>query len=70
VVWQLVDLYKKNSTGITKKIGIWFLLSCVANIGRMFAWQYQQVRLSVIIMLFFLVVLIVIANKVQLGKRL
>lgn len=32
VVWQLVDFYKKKSTGISSKIGIWFLLSCAANI--------------------------------------
>ena len=70
VVWQLIDLFKKNSLWITKKVGIRFLLSCVANMGRLFAWHYTQLFLSVLIMLFFLVVLIVIANKVQLGKKL
>ncbi|MDD3263175.1 MAG: hypothetical protein PHR61_05050 [Candidatus Absconditabacteria bacterium] len=70
VVWQLVDLFRKNSLGITKKIGIWFLLSCMANIGWIFAWHYQQVLLSVVIMLLFLVVLIVIAQKVSIGKKL
>jgi len=70
VIWQVVDFYKKQSTGITKKIWIWFLLSCAANIARMFARQYQYVLLSIIIMLAFLVILMVIANKVQLGKKL
>ena len=70
VVRQIVDVYKKQSTGITKKIWIWFLLSCVANIGRMFAWQYQYVILSVIIIVFFLITLIVAGNKIQLGKKL
>lgn len=66
VVWQLVDLYKKQSRNITKKIGVWFLLSCAANISWLFAWHYTQLALSVLIMLFFLVVLIVISYKVEL----
>ncbi len=70
VVWQIVDAYKKNSTGITKRIWIRFLLTCVANIGRMFAWQYQYVILSVLIIIFFLITLIVVGNKIQLGKKL
>lgn len=70
VIWQIVDLFKKKSSWITKKIWIWFLLSCAANVGWMFAWQYQRITLSIIIMLLFLVVLIIIANKVKLGKKL
>lgn len=70
VVWQLLDYYKKKSKHITQKIGVWFLLSCLANMGRMFARQYQYVVLSVGIMLAFLVILMVIAHQVQLGKRL
>lgn len=70
VIWQLVDLYRKNSLGITKKIGIWFLLSCMANIGWIFAWHYQQVLLSVVVMLLFLIILIVLSYKVSLGKKI
>jgi len=70
VVWQLVDLYKKNSLDITKKIGIWFILSCLTNIWWIFAWHYQQVLLSVGIMILFLIVLIVIAKKVSIGKKM
>ena len=70
VVWQIVDLFKKNSHWITQRIGIWFLLSCLINIWWIFAWHYQQLVVSVIIMLLFLVILIVLANKIQLGKKL
>lgn len=70
VVWQAIDLFKKNSVWITKNVGIRFLLSCATNIGRIFAWHFQQVFLSVLIMLAFLVVLIVLASKVQIGKKL
>lgn len=69
VVWQMVDLFKKNSLLITKKVGMRFLLSCVANISWIFSWHYQQVFLSVLIMLIFLVVLVVISNKVQMWKK-
>ncbi len=70
VVWQIVDLFKKQTKGITKKIWIWFLLSCTANISWIFARHFQQVFLSVLVMLAFLVILIVLASKVQLGKKL
>jgi len=70
VIRQIVDLFKKNSLWITKSVGIRFLLSCAANIGRIFARHFQQVFLSVLIMLAFLVILIVLASKVQLGKKL
>jgi multisubunit Na+/H+ antiporter MnhG subunit len=70
VVWQLVDVYKKQSKGIVQKIGIWFLLSCLVNIAWIFAWQYQQVALSVGIIILFLAVLIVISYKVNIGKKL
>lgn len=70
VIWQLIDVYAKKTSGITKKIGIWFLLSCATNIGWLFAWHYTQVGLSVLVMILFLVVLIVIGEKVDLGKKL
>lgn len=70
VIWQIIDLFKKKSLWITKKVGIRFLLSCLANVGWIFAWHFQQVFVSVLIMLVFLIVLIVLANKVQLWKKL
>jgi hypothetical protein len=70
VIWQLIDLYANKTSGITKKIGIWFLLSCATNIGWLFAWHYTQVGLSVLVMILFLVVLIIIGEKVDLGKKL
>lgn len=70
VIWQLIDLYRKKSIGITKKIGIWFLLSCVTNIAWIFAWHYQQLLLSVIIMILFLIVIIIVGKKASLGKKI
>lgn len=70
VIRQIVDLYKKNSIAITKKIWIWFLLSCLINMWWIFAWHYKVVWLSVVIMILFLLVLIVISNKIQIWKKL
>ncbi len=70
VIRQIVDLYKKQSVWITKKIWVWFLLSCVTNIWWIFAWHYRLVWLSVIVMLLFLLVLIVISNKIQIWKKI
>jgi hypothetical protein len=70
VVYQIVDVYKKQSKGIVQKIGIWFLLSCLTNIAWIFAWQYQQVFLSVGIMFLFLAILIVLSYKVSIGHKL
>jgi hypothetical protein len=70
VVRQLIDLRSKNSKEITKKIGIWFILSCIANIAWIYARHYQQVLLSVIIMIIYLLILIKITNNIHIGKKL
>lgn len=70
VIWQLVDFYKNQSRGITKKLGLWFIFSCITNVWRMFAWQYQQVWVSVIVMILFLLILIVISRKIEIGKKI
>lgn len=70
VIWQALDFSKKQSSGITKKVGIRFLLSCIANVWRMFAWQYQYVILSVLVIIFFLITLIVLAQRVEVGKKI
>jgi len=70
VIRQIVDVYKKKSSEITKKIWIWFLLSCVTNIWWIFAWQYRIVWLSVIIIILFLITLILVSNKIEIGKKL
>lgn len=50
-----------------KTIGPWFLLSCIANIAWIFAWHWQRVGLSLIVMLFLLASLIVIYLKLNSG---
>ncbi len=70
VIWQMIDFFKKDSLHITKKIGIWFLLSCMANIAWIFSWHYRQVFLSVLVMICFLIILIIITKKISIGEKL
>ena len=47
-----------------------FLLTCLLNIGWIFSWHYLQIRLSVILMLLFLITLGVLHRKILLLKNL
>jgi hypothetical protein len=55
VIFQAWAVFRKNkfSAGI-EKIGWWFILSCIANIAWIFAWLYEEIALSVLIMVFLL----------------
>lgn len=70
VVRQIIDLFKNKWSQITKKIWIRFLLSCATNIGRIFAWHYKFILLSVLIIIFFLITVIVISKKIEIWKRI
>jgi hypothetical protein len=68
VVYQLVRAFKDNNPEFIGKMGPWFLISCVANATWIVAWHYEQVLLSLGIMLVILVSLIMIYLKLQIGK--
>jgi len=51
-----------------KQISFFFVLSCVANILWLFAWQYEQLPLSVGLMLLLLASLIMIYQRLGVGK--
>lgn len=50
-----------------KSIGPWFLLSCIANMAWIFAWHWQKVGLSLVVMLFLLASLIIIYLSLSSG---
>ena len=52
----------------TERIGIFFFLSCLANMGWIFAWHYLLVPLSLLIMVSFLLVLAAIYLRLEVGK--
>lgn len=68
VIYQAVVLFR-NRRGADTVLSItpYFLLNCLANAAWIVAWHYEQVALSVIIMLVLLVSLIIIHNKLRLA---
>jgi len=71
VVYSLVyTLQNRNLTTSTflDKIGYWFLISCIANMSWLFAWHYEILPLSLLIMLLILGSLIAIYQRQRIGN--
>jgi hypothetical protein len=49
-------------------IGVLFLVTCAANAGWILAWQYEVLPLSLVFMVILLVTLIVIYNRLNVGR--
>jgi hypothetical protein len=68
-IYQLIlAIRNEENKPVFKNIGFLFFLTCLTNMGWIFAWQYELVGLSVIIMLVFLVTLITLYLSLQIGK--
>jgi hypothetical protein len=70
VAYQVSVLVKKKDEAETsiEKTGIIFFVSCLANAGWIFAWHYEMVPLSLIVMVVLLVSLIVLYLRLGVGK--
>lgn len=70
IIYQFVVALKKSTDerGIFEKIGILFFVSCIFNIAWIFAWHYQIVWLSLVIMVLLLVSLITIYIRLGTGR--
>ncbi|MFC2012184.1 tryptophan-rich sensory protein [Chloroflexota bacterium] len=70
VIYGLIVAIKKDEqkSSFIRNIGILFFISCLANIGWIFAWHYEVVPLSLILMLILLVTLITIYLRLRTGK--
>ena len=51
-----------------EKVGVLFIITCVANAGWIFAWQYRVLPLSLVWMVVLLVVLILIYKRLNVGR--
>ncbi|MGB7842871.1 MAG: tryptophan-rich sensory protein [Salinimicrobium sp.] len=61
VVYQSFTLFGHRRPGkAVAKVGIWFIVSCIANISWIFAWLNEYIGLSVMVMLLLLFSLIII----------
>jgi hypothetical protein len=70
VIYELVIAIKKNNqdSSFIQKIGFLFFISCLANIGWIFAWHYQIVALSLVLILVMLACLLGIYLQLRIGK--
>lgn len=70
VIYNLVRALKRNAANsfTVERIGVLFFISCVANIGWIFAWHYEILPLSLGMMLILLGCLITIYLKLNIGK--
>ena len=68
VIYQAKDIHKLNKDPVVEKVGGWFFVTCLANMGWIFAWHYQAVGLSLVFMLILLVSLIFIYLRLDIGR--
>jgi len=70
VIYGLVIAFKKDTPkpSFINKIGVLFFVSCMANIGWIFAWHYEILPLSLVLMLVLLGCLIAIYLRLSIGK--
>ena len=70
VIYGLVVAIRKDGerSAFIENIGLVFFISCLANIGWIFAWHYEILPLSLVLMLILLGSLITIYLKLRIGK--
>jgi len=70
IIYQLIVAFRRNTgqRGIFEKIGILFFLSSLFNIGWIFAWHYEIVWLSLILMILLFITLLSIYLRLKIGK--
>lgn len=68
--YQLIIAFKgdREDKEVVDKIGILFIISCIANITWIFAWHNIKILLSLVIILIILVSLIGIYENLNIGK--
>lgn len=71
IIWQLTALFSNKRlekvAPIIDKLSWLFVVTCILNIGWLFAWHWQFLLLSVLVMLTLLFLLIYLNNKVGTG---
>jgi hypothetical protein len=70
VVYQLLPSVRRDAqkAGFIQRIGPLFFISCIANIGWIYAWHYKIVPLSLVLMLILLGSLLAIYLRLNVGK--
>jgi len=70
VIYQLTPSVRRDPQNVefVQRIGPLFFISCIANIGWIFAWHYQVLPLSLVLMLILLGCLLAIYLRLNFGK--
>jgi len=70
VIYPLIPSVRRDSQKVdfVQRIGPLFFISCLANIGWIFAWHYQILPLSLVLMLILLGCLLAIYVRLNIGK--
>jgi hypothetical protein len=70
VIYQLRPSVRRDAQKVdfVQRIGLLFFISCIANIGWIFAWHYKIVPLSLVLMLILLGCLLAIYLRLNIGK--
>lgn len=66
VLYQILPGQTNNQRII--KIGPWFILANLFNTGWIFAWHYQQISISMSLMIGLLISLITVFSRLEIGK--
>ena len=70
VIYPLIPSVRRDAQKVdfVRRIGPLFLVSCIANIGWIFAWHYQVLPLSLFLILILLGCLLTIYLRLNVGK--
>ena len=70
VIYPLIPRVRRDPQKVefVQRIGPLFFISCIANIGWIFAWHYQILPLSLVLMLILLGSLLAIYLRLNIGK--
>jgi hypothetical protein len=73
VVAQIIALFNEKSKGIIypniNQIGYSFLLTCVFNMAWLFAWHWEQLILSLVLMIGLFVSLLILNENIKSGRQ-
>jgi hypothetical protein len=70
VVYQLIPSVRRDARKVyfIQRIGPLFFISCIANMGWIYAWHYEMVSLSLVLMLILFGSLLAIYLRLNIGK--
>lgn len=63
-----ITMFLRGEIYVIEKIGIWYFISCILNSAWIFAWHYNEIILSLIIMSLLLTTLMIIYKRIGIGE--